>query len=370
MSKRVPVILLLLCGFSVFAKSPNPACDGAQGAAFGGGDGRKINPYLVCNHEQLQRLSTEPALLTQYFKLGTDLGFEGRQFPLIGSPETPFQGGFDGDGYTFSAITLSSQPRGYNAPFRQIQNAQIENLTVDGIISTGTVINNMAGLVGKAENSTLHHINVHNIKLYSRNYSGGIVGELSNSSLYYASVDGVLEQDFGTDASGGLVGWAKYSDVFACASHVNVTTLYAGPGGGVSSISSLIGQADESRIRNVYADGDIDYSNALTSDLSGAGGLIGIMHESSLVNAFYAGKITIPSGSDIGGAVGGDDSVFNYSDAVFWDTQVSGITQSAIGVGKKSAAMKKKTFWVNQGFDASIWILRNNDYPSLLGSNN
>ncbi len=370
MLKKIPALFLVLCSFSAIAKPVNPLCEEAQGASFGSGDGSKLNPYLICNHAQFGLISQDNTLLSKSFKLGSDLSFMDKVFPVIGSPETPFQGNFDGDGYTLSEITLSADIRVYNAPFRNIQNAQIENLTIDDIHSSGTAIAHMAGLVGKAENSILHHINVHHIRLYSRNESGGVVGELINSSLSYTSADGLLEQDFGTDASGGLIGWAVYSDVFASASHVNLSMLYPGPGGGVSGVSSLIGQADYSRIRNIYADGNIDYSSALLLEARGIGGLIGIMHNSLLANGYYAGNISVPSGTEIGGAVGADNSITNYSNAIYWDKQVSGIDQSVIGVGKSTETLKRKTFWVNRGFDSNIWSIKINQYPSLFGSDN
>ncbi len=370
MQKKIPTLLLVLCSATAIAKPVNPLCTVDQGAAFVQGDGSKFNPYLICNHEQLALLSQDAALLSKSFKLGKDLSFEDQVFPLIGSPEAPFQGGFDGDGYTLSSITLSAEIKAYNAPFRQIKNAEIENVTIDDIHSAGITINNMAGLVGKAENSKLHHINVHHIKLYSRNLSGGIIGESVDSSLSYAAVDGSLEQDFGTDASGGLIGLAVNSDVFASASHVDSTMLWTGPGGGVSGVSSLIGQAEASRIRNVYADGNIDYSNAPRLGVYGVGGLIGMMHNSLLANAYYAGKISIPSGTEIGAAVGSDDGQINYSNDVFWDKQMSDINNSVLGVGKPTATLKKKTFWVAQGFDTNIWSVKNNQYPRLFGSNN
>lgn len=366
MSKIIPTLLLCLCSISAVAKPVNPICKGPQGVHFSSGDGSKSNPYLICNQEQLGLISQDTTLLSKWFKLGKDLRFSDKVFPVIGSPETPFQGGFDGDGHTLSAITLTNQIR---APFRQIRNAQIENLTIDDIRSQESASFHVAGLVGKAENSIIHHVNIHNIKLTSINYSGGVIGESVSSSVYYVSVDGSLEHRFGTDASGGLIGLANLSDVFACASHVNISTSYTGQGY-ISGIGTLIGHAQASRIRNVYSDGNIDYSNVLELNVAPGGGLIGTLNNSSLSNAYYAGKFLIPFSADneIGPVVGVAASS-NSSD-VFWDTDVSGITESTIGIGKITETMKKKTFWTNQGFDPNIWSIKNNRYPRLFGSEN
>jgi len=366
MSKKLPFFLLFLCSFSSFSKQVAPLCKEPQGAGFSKGDGTKLNPYLICNHEQFALVSEDTTLLSKWFKLGDDLSFAGKKFPQIGSVQMPFQGGFDGDGYTLSEITLNADIR---APFGKIQNAQLENVIIDDIHTEEAANNKVAGLVGVAENSTLHHINVHRINLYSINYSAGVIGESINSSLSYASVDGSLSQDFGTDASAGLIGMAFQSDVFACTSHVNITSLYTGQGE-IAGVSALIGHAESSRIRNVYADGVIDYSNIPVPNLHGAGGLIGTMSSSLLSNAYYAGKILFNASSEneIGVVVG--EYVNSYTSDVYWDTEVSGITESVVGVGKNTATMKKKAFWLNQGFGENIWRIKNNQYPRLFGVNN
>ncbi len=376
MKRSVKYILLLGVSFSVFAKVPNPACEGVLGADFTQGDGSLVNPYLICNKEQFNRLSTEPALLPQAFQLGADLNFAGDTYAIIGSESMPFQGAFDGDGYSLASISL---PVRYDNSgiglFGKIQNATIKNLTVQGIDMPVVSYPYVGGMIGKGDGSTLTNLHVRGLNLLAPDYSGGLVGKLTNSSLTNSSVKGTLIQTFGTDAGGGLIGFADNVDIFACFTNVKLYNKSADPFG-VSNIGGLVGSLVNSRLRHVYARGGIDYSNAIPGSFmkpQQVGGLVGVMGSNSHMEfAYYAGKITIDA-DNLGGVVGVGSNALSAtsipaSPNIFWDTQLSGVIQSAVGDGVDTVTMKQAAFWTSHLFDPSIWILVDGRYPRLVGN--
>ncbi len=376
MKKSLGSLLLLGLSFAVLAKPTNPLCEGVEGAGFTIGDGSVVNPYLVCNELQLQQLAEDPVFLSNSFKLGADLSFEDMIFKSIGSKTTPFTGTFDGDGYTLSSITLALQDndasREYVAPFSKVSHAKIENLTIDGVTLSEFGLEIIGGMVGEAESSILRNLRVKGLDLKAPNRSGGLVGLTTGSIVMNCSTEGVMTQNFGTDASGGLIGRANDTDISFSSSKVNMLQS-SESAYGVSGLGGLIGMAFNSRIRNVYALGDIDYSSAI--EIDGAlpdqiGGLIGVMANSLLEYAYYAGKIAVV-GNNVGGVVGTTVTYFKSTpgapSTVFWDIQLSNLDFSAVGEGVETEAMVSNAFWESHGFDTNIWSLTEGTYPSLFG---
>jgi len=376
MKKSLGSLLLLSLSLAVFAKSSNPLCEGVETAGFNIGDGSVVNPYLVCNQLQLEQLAEDPLLLSNSFKLGADLSFEDMIFKSIGSKTTPFTGTFDGDGYTLSSITLTLQDtdesRKYVAPFAKVSQAKIENLTIDGLTLSEFGLEVIGGMVGEAENSILRNLRVKGLDLKAPNRSGGLVGQTTGSIVMNCSTEGVMTQNFGTDASGGLIGRADDTDVSFSSSKVSMLQS-SESAYGVSGLGGLIGIAVNSRIRNVYASGDLDYSSAIEIDdvlPVQIGGLIGAMGNCLLEYAYYAGKILVV-GNDVGGVVGTTGALFKSTpgapSTVFWDIQLSNLDFSAVGEGIETESMKSNAFWESRGFDTNIWSLTEGTYPSLFG---
>jgi len=365
MTRTAQCVLLVSLSFSVFAKAPNPLCSGDVVSDFLTGDGSKTNPYLVCTNLQLQRLAQELPLLEKHYRLGTDLDYQNFPFRIIGSATTPFTGTFDGNGYTISSISLLTANTTHVAPFAYVKNGKIENLTINGMSQVTNISNIAGGLVGRAENSSLVNIHITGINMDAPNHSGGLVGELEGGFVINCSTEGTMSQHFGTDGSGGIVGNAKDADISSCSSNVKQVMVSNLPFG-ASAIGGVAGTLVGSRVSNVYSQGDIDYGALDASGVAGVGGLVGAMNSSLLTNAYYAGKIVVQGAQDKGGAVGAIAG--SITENVFWDRQVSGVTQSAAGESKTTKTLKKKTFWTALGFDEHLWRLIGGNYPALFGA--
>lgn len=364
LTKIAQCVLLTSLSFSVLAKAPHVLCLDAPPLDFVRGDGSKSNPYLVCTALQLTRLVTELPLLEKSYRLGTDINFENFPFPIIGTPTTPFTGTFDGNGYTLSSISLDISRSDYIAPFAYVNNGKIENLFINGITSkVGSRV--VGGVVGRAENTSIVNVHVTGLNMPAPDQSGGLVGELVNGFVFNCSTEGTLINRFGTDGSGGLVGSAINSDISSCSSKVDMTAE-AAITNGASAIGGLVGSLINSRVKDVYAVGDINYSNVNATGSQGLGGLVGAMRDSLLERAYYAGKIVAVNAQNVGGAVGA--AVNSFTENLFWDRQVSGVAVSAVGEGKKTSALKKKTFWVSRDFDQHLWKIVGGKYPTLFGA--
>jgi len=358
-------MLLVSLSFPIFAKAPNALCADFTPPGFVSGDGSKTNPYLVCSPLDFRRIATELPLLDKHYRLGADLSFQGFIFPMIGSESAPFVGTFDGNGYTMSSISLDIDRGTYLAPFPYVKNGKIENLSINGMTSKkGSNI--VGGVVGKAENASLINIHVTGLNLPAPNHSGGLVGELIDGVVLGCSTEGTMVHNFGTDGVGGLVGYASNSDITGCSSNVKQEISAITLPLSTSAIGGVIGNSINSRVRAVYAIGNIDYGTLDASNVAGVGGVVGTMSNSLLTQAYYAGKLVVANAQAKGGAVGAmSDSI---AEDVFWDRQVSGVTVSAAGQSKTTATLKKKSFWVSQDFDQYLWRLVSGKYPALFGA--
>jgi hypothetical protein len=362
-------VLMYCLSVSIHAKAPNPLCAGVTGSNFTSGNGTAANPFLVCNQSQFAQIATDATRLSQSFILGSDLNYNNSVFPMIGASGNPFRGTFDGNGYTLSSISISGGFNSYIGMFRQMENATVKNLLIDGIhmFDVGPFT---GGLAGSVKSSIISNVRIKNINMVGPDYSGGLIGQAENSTISYSSTQGVMAQNFGTDAGGGFIGFAIDCQIFNSVSHVNIIQT-SSTAFGVSAVGGFIGLGVRGNVANCYADGNIDYSAVTETDPEYAprqvGGLLGAGSSIVVNNAFYTGIIMVENATFIGGAAG------SFSGApftnVFWDKKVSGQTQSPLGVGKNTCIMQQKLFWVTLGFDQSLWALSNGDYPKLAFEN-
>ncbi|GAB2607827.1 hypothetical protein GCM10026987_02010 [Belliella aquatica] len=181
------------------------------------------------------------------------------------------------------------------------------NTKIDSVYATGDVIglDGVGGLVGGAGAATAGDI------LISRAYAtGNVIGT--------------------EDEVGGLVGSLYQGGIDQSYALGNVSGEYR--------VGGLVGYADEdSHIQNSMAFGDVE--GTVTTSTRGVGGLVGELEASSVVNSYSVGLVTRQSGQDIGGLIGRIDSNSSVTDS-YWDTETSGLTESAEGEGKTTAEMQ------------------------------
>lgn len=181
---------------------------------FSGGSGTKTDPYRISNQADWNSLADfYISYLGEYFVLTADISVD----RMIGvNTSSSFSGFFDGGGHTITVNYNTSEP--YVAPFRYVENATIQNLHVEGTITTSAKY--AGGIVGhlytkKHKNSylTLCSSSVTiNSSVNGDGSHGGLVGHMEGTDAY-AKVyitDCFFDGKFlgpDTDSWGGLVGW-------------------------------------------------------------------------------------------------------------------------------------------------------------------
>jgi hypothetical protein len=220
------------------------------------------------------------------------------------------------------------------------------------------------------------------------NSVGGLCGWSYNNTII-SNCSSSCSVTGGTESTGGLCGQLGSATVIDCYATGNIGALCE-PYEMVQNIGGLIGTCGGT-ISRCYASGDISSTNQARY----VGGLCG-MGGGSISNCYATGDITLTNepysqiGGFCGGTYGGDildcysigtlnigASLYrvggflgeqpygsDLADECFWDTQTSGLTNSAGGTGKTTAEMQAESTFTAAGWDFdNTWYMHG--YPEL-----
>jgi len=286
------------------------------------GQGTAESPYRIDTPDQLIFLGKASILWDRHFVLGADIDLDpalpGRR--IFRQAVIPVLSGvFDGRGHVVFHLTIEGTDN--LGLFGSLMGeAQVRNISVVDTDITGSG-DGVGGLVG------------YNYGSITNSYSLGSV-----SGKYNVGV---------------LVGW-------------NVGTIATSYGSGSVSgeyeVGGLVG-SNYGSISNSYSRGSV-------SGNSDVGGLVGYNY-GSIANSYNRGSVS--GVYDVGGLVG--DGYAPRVSSSFWDTQTSGHSTSAGGIGKTTAEMQTASTFLNAGWDFVDetangtediwWILEGQDYPRL-----
>jgi hypothetical protein len=331
---------------------------GATQARYSGGSGEPNDPYRIANAEDLNDIGNYEEDWSKNFILVNDVNlaqYTGSQFKVIGrfarwSPtDKPFTGVFDGNNHKVRNFTWASTGRSYIGLFGfaggQIKNLGMENVDVNAV-NRGIV----GALVGYSGGIIMDCYSTGSVSGMSA--VGGLVGTNIGRLTNCYSTGHVT----GNDRVGGLVGYNR-----AYSSYALVTNCYStGSVDGNEIVGGLAGENTQpfARIRNCYSTGNVTGNDRV-------GGLLGFnYHGGTITNCYSSGSISAYVA--VGGLVGNKDSMSIVVNS-FWDTQTSGKSTSAGGVGKTTAEMKTMSTFTDVGWDfVEIWgIGENQTYPFL-----
>ena len=242
---KIKILLLLLVFASVSGY-----------AQFSGGNGTEANPYQIRTRQHLELLADSVSNCApspadnwskgKYFKIMN--GIDDSIRTVIGSNSHPFQGNFDGQGYSITlaiAMNFPTQHPGIMfwariGLFGVTMNAAIKNVIVNGYVRAGD--RGVGGIVGYAIESTTitNCINLANITS-NANHVGGISGYNEKTVIKNCTNLGNVR---GTNCIGGITS-CGFDAVINCinAGHIrggNFISSYP-PTGGVGGIAGYSG---------------------------------------------------------------------------------------------------------------------------------
>lgn len=302
--------------------------------AYSGGEGTQASPFILKTTDDIVALSTTSMDwgADLYFVMEADITVG--EFSGIGSKNSPFQGNFDGQGYSLKNAVVSNSKIGTaTGVFNAISGATIQNLgVVDATISGATFT---GGLVGYAASGNISRCFSSGTVTGTSICVGGLIGENVGASVTdcYSTADVTNENDY---ATGGLVGKNKGS------------------------------------IKNTYASGIITAYNY-------AGGLTGANYGSVEASATINDKIVATStGSYIARFGGNNNSENTTSNVLGWEfmpiENSSWGTHGDHALDQKSNMAQLATYRDLLGWDfESVWEWRTegtHTYPVLANLNN
>nr|WP_243735216.1 Ig-like domain repeat protein [Paenibacillus turpanensis] len=222
--------------------------------AFSGGKGTEAEPFIITTADQLKSIANN---LSGYFKLGRNIDLKYVTWVPLGNSNYPFKGGFDGNGYTITGLTISR--------------AQY----------------NHVGLFGYVTDGYIRNVNLTDVNVAGKDDTGSLVGYTMKSVIQNVHASGVVK---GEDQVGGLVGFLeRNATITGSSANVNVE--------GLLHIGGLIGRYGS------FTSMDANYATGNVLGESNVGGLIGWLEGNGGVHDSYATGV-VTGGIDVGGLIG------------------------------------------------------------------
>jgi len=339
----------------------------------------------------------------------------GAGFEPIGSSTTPFQGKFDGKGYTITGLFINRPTTNYVGLFGYVKcdetytDVYVKNVTLESVDITGQ--NHVGGAIGRAitdgsESAKQTYSEIHITGTVEGNdYVGGVFGSISGDwsydtgslvdkctssctvtalddkaggfvgSVSYLAIErcrasGAVSGDSYVGGFGGDITSWTYSRIRKCGATGNVTCTGTSNAGGFGGAMSGIGDAAANALfEDCYAQGNV------SGDQNVGGFVGGLNYLEYFKNCYSTGHVT--GNTNVGGFVGYDSS--GVYKGCCWDTETSG-TETACGSGAVTGVTgytteELQSVAVIQGEGWAIgrtWNVTagcNSGYPCLIGVN-
>ena len=218
-----------------------------------------------------------------------------------GYQDATFHATFEGNSHVITGLYIDRSGEGNVGFFGQVWGGEIRNLGLEGVVVKG-----------------------------GDNFTGGLVGSISSAASNDSLISGsyVSGSVSGESSVGGLAGFSS-NEATINASYVSASVS------GNLNIGGLVGtNHSNASITASYATGSV------TGSAGYGGGLVGSSQGGSITASYARGSL---SGSYMGGLVGVDSGSRGTVTASYWDTETTGRTTSAGGVGKTTSELQSPT---------------------------
>lgn len=199
---------------------------------------------LAADLEKLAAMTNNGLITGGEFVLSNDINLSGiADFVAIGTDTTPFQGIFDGNGYTISNMKQAN-PDEYGGLFASTNGAEIKNLSLNNIDIKSTIA---GALVTMSQNTTIENCCVSGKMSEGMTMSGMVaMGESITIKDSYSDVDvigGLVETDgsiypYSYNTSGLVLGLMGISVIDNCYVLGDTSNALYGAGGLVAQIAT------------------------------------------------------------------------------------------------------------------------------------
>lgn len=276
----------------------------------------------------------------------------------IGRNAQRFTGSFDGNNFVIRNLIVNHTVDDDAGLFGAVGAANLDNITLENVDIAGKGY--VGGLVGLAVNSTISNSFSGGDIDGSTDYVGGLVGYNTGSSISSSHSAGFVTS---VNYTGGLVGGSSQGSISESYSECSVS--------GSSSTGGLVGVDNTSPISNSYSTGTV-------SGTFHAGGLVG-NNTGSISSSYAAGGVS--GVFFVGGLVGTNNAGPGAVTNSFYDSGVSGQSDTGKGVSKTTLQMKSfatfsdiATVGLSSAWDIvliddyvdEIWFIDDeSDYPRL-----
>ena len=331
---------------------------------------------------------------------GGDFYNSGTGWEPIGTSSTPFQGMFDGNGYTIYNLYINAPNEYYQGLFGYVNLASFQNVC---IVNSNIIGYNCVGsIVGYGYSTTIKN-SIFNGTIIANKSVGGIVGELEEASAIskctvYGTITGEIDVGgicglqyaerntirntycrnvasvFGKENVGGICGRAKgyrykyyetnatgKSEIYYSCNTGDIISLNKNAGG---IIGYAEGDIHDKSSNNYYAyigvNDSYNIGNVTTSEF--AGGIIGTGKYFTCYHTYSIGTIT--ANSNFGGCFGSSPSIVTF--CYYLDDAVTNPTCTA-GMMKSIDQLKRKGNYEQWDFD-TVWTMEGREdyiYPEL-----
>ena len=272
----------------------------------------------------------------------------------IGDTDNRFAGTFDGNGYTISGLTID-RGTGNNGLFGGTLNATIRNVGLVNVSVKAGAGNNGA-LAGNLLNTNVSNSwatgTVESTTTANTANFAGLLGRFEGGVIQDSWADVFVDSGPMCNNTGGLVGYLN--DGTERTAQLLRSYALGDVFGDRDRAGGLVG-ASNGAIIDSYARGNV------LGGSNRAAGLVGWNLEGKVISRSYSTG-TVDGGATTGGLVADNEGTVNDS---FWDTEASGVSESAAGTGKTTAEMKTQATFVGWSF-ADTWAIDesvNDGYP-------
>ncbi len=215
------------------------------------------------------------AELTADIQLNEDGAYDNVWTP-IGTNENPFEGTFNGNGYTISGLYINSP-----------EDSNIGLFGVVNDIDSDKTVSVTPEYIVQSKTKRIINLNVTDAVVTGYQNVGGIVGYSKGAGIEDCYFEGTVTGNF--NSVGSVVGWADGETVVnQC--HTSGTVTGKQRTGGIAGYCSANTVISKS------------YSDVAVTGTTNVGGLVGTLAGSNLVGSFFLGSVT--ADNRLGGAVG------------------------------------------------------------------